>query len=90
MNDFATNASKERNSPHPIDREMIGLLPAAGHATRLTPLPLSKELYPIGFYQDSANQPKPKVVSHYLLENMQQAGVKKAFFIIRSSKIDRY
>jgi glucose-1-phosphate thymidylyltransferase len=88
MNDFATNASKERNSPNPIDREIIGLLPAAGHATRLAPLPLSKELYPIGFYQDSANQPKPKVVSHYLLEKMQQAGVQKAFFILRPGKWD--
>ncbi|WAL61478.1 nucleotidyltransferase family protein [Thermocoleostomius sinensis] len=81
MNEFATK-------PNPIDREIIGLLPAAGQATRLAPLPLSKELYPIGFYADSANQPKPKVVSHYLLESMQQAGARKAFFIVRPGKWD--
>lgn len=68
--------------------DVIGLLPAAGQATRLSPLPLSKELFPIGFYPNSENQPKPKVVSHYLLEKMRLAGVKKAFFILRPGKWD--
>lgn len=70
------------------DLEVIGLLPAGGQATRLSPLPLSKELYPIGFYADLAGQPKPKVVGHYLLEKMRLAGITQAFLIVRPGKWD--
>lgn len=70
-------------------RQIIGLLPAGGQATRISPLPLSKELYPIGF-QDFGNKYhwRPKVVSHYLLEKMQLAGIDKAYFILRPGKWD--
>lgn len=64
--------------------EVIALLPAGGQATRLAPLPLSKELYPIGFSEIG----KPKVVAHYLLEKMQRSGVQKAFFILKPGKWD--
>ncbi|GAB4226518.1 MAG: sugar phosphate nucleotidyltransferase [Elainellaceae cyanobacterium] len=75
------------NQPHSLD--LIGLLPAGGQATRLSPLPLSKELYPIGFHQPNPdNVSKPKVVSHYLLEKMRLAGIRKAFFILRPGKWD--
>ncbi|WP_088893099.1 sugar phosphate nucleotidyltransferase [Leptolyngbya ohadii] len=67
--------------------EIIGLLPAGGQATRLAPLPMSKELYPIGFRSDAGGM-RPKVVSHYLLEKMRSAGVQKAFFILRPGKWD--
>jgi len=69
--------------------QIIGLLPAGGHATRISPLPLSKELYPIGFRSvgDESNL-RPKVVCHYLLEKMQLAGIDQAYFILRSGKWD--
>ncbi len=77
---------------------LIGLVPAGGKATRISPLPLSKELYPVGFRGDvddikknnQLNQAKlrPKVVSHYLLEKMQLAGIDKAYFILRPGKWD--
>lgn len=63
--------------------EIIGLLPAGGQATRLAPLPMSKELYPIGF-----SEGRPKVVAHYLLEKMQRSGVQKAFLILKPGKWD--
>jgi glucose-1-phosphate thymidylyltransferase len=69
--------------------EVIGLLPAGGQATRLAPLPLSKELYPIGFHaagQDSTC--RPKVVAHYVLEKMRRAGITKAYFVLRPGKWD--
>jgi glucose-1-phosphate thymidylyltransferase len=70
-------------------REVIGLLPAAGLATRISPLPLSKELYPIGFQKiDGENGLRPKVISHYLLEKMRIANIKKAYFILRNGKWD--
>ena len=81
---------------------VIGLIPAGGKATRISPLPLSKELYPVGFRGDddieinnqsnnqnsNQNHLRPKVVSHYLLERMQLAGIDKAYFILRGGKWD--
>ena len=68
--------------------EVIGLLPAGGQATRISPLPCSKELYPIGFRSQQDGSLRPKVVSHYLLEKMQMAGIRKAFFLLRPGKWD--
>jgi glucose-1-phosphate thymidylyltransferase len=71
------------------DREVIGLLPAAGLAKRISPLPFSKELYPIGFRKiDREKGLRTKVVSHYLLEKMRLANIKKTFFIVRKGKWD--
>lgn len=67
---------------------IVGLLPAGGRATRLGPLPLSKELFPIGFDHAAAGQPRPKVVGQYLLEAMRQAGITRAFWILRPGKWD--
>jgi glucose-1-phosphate thymidylyltransferase len=75
----------------PSQPDIIALLPAGGQATRLSPLPLSKELYPIGFWEtESSLKPglKPKVVAHYLLEKMRRSGITKAFFILRPGKWD--
>ena len=70
------------------DQEVIGLLPAAGQATRISPLPVSKELYPIGFRSLPDGSLRPKVVCHYLLEKMQLAGISKAFVLLRPGKWD--
>jgi glucose-1-phosphate thymidylyltransferase len=68
--------------------EVIGLLPAGGQATRISPLPCSKELYPIGFRYLEDGSLRPKVVCHYLLEKMQLAGIRKAYFVLRPGKWD--
>lgn len=71
------------------DLEVIGLLPASGLAKRISPLPLSKELYPIGFRSiGNSDDLRPKVVCHYLLEKMRLAGIQKAYIIIRAGKWD--
>ena len=72
-----------------VGREVIGLLPAAGRATRISPLPFSKEVYPINFA--TAGQTKitrPKPVCQYLLERMRLAGVSRAYVVIRDGKWD--
>lgn len=70
-------------------REVIGLLPAGGQATRISPLPLSKELYPVGFRPvDESRSFRPKVVCHYLLEKMHLAGIDKAYIVLRPGKWD--
>jgi len=71
------------------ENEVVGLVPAAGQGKRIAPLPLSKELYPIGFQIiDGEKTPKPKVVSHYLLEKFRYAGITKAFIVLREGKWD--
>lgn len=81
MGDFPRNAASFQ--------EIIGLVPAAGLGNRISPLPCSKELYPIGFRQvDGNGTVRSKVVSHYLLEKMRLAGVKKAFIVLRDGKWD--
>ncbi len=68
---------------------MIGLVPAAGHGTRISPLPLSKELFPIGFQIiNGATTPRPKVVTHYLLEKFKNVGISKAYIVLREGKWD--
>lgn len=75
-------------SQNKIKQEVIGLIPAAGQATRISPLPGSKELYPIGFRSVEDGSLRPKVACHYLLERMRLADVRKAYFVLRSGKWD--
>ena len=71
------------------DREVIGLIPAGGRAERITPLPCSKEIYPIGFWSmPGFDSPRPKAVCHYLLEKMALAGISKTYIVLRSGKWD--
>jgi glucose-1-phosphate thymidylyltransferase len=79
----------DRNHDPHISEDLTGLIPAGGTATRINPLPCSKELFPVKFY--SAKKRKhvpPKVISYYLLERMRCANVKKAYFILRPGKWD--
>jgi len=69
--------------------EVVAVLPAAGRSLRLAPLPCSKELLPVGFGAIPGIQGiRPKVASHYLLESLLEAGVRKGYFIIRQGKWD--
>ncbi len=70
-------------------KEVVGLMPAGGRATRIAPLPCSKELYPIGLRPvDGGPGKHPKVVCHYLLEKMRLAGISKTYIVLRKGKWD--
>lgn len=69
-------------------REIVGVIPAGGHATRIAPLPCSKEVYPVGFRAVADGGVRPKVVCHYLLEKMRRAGITKAYMVLRDGKWD--
>jgi glucose-1-phosphate thymidylyltransferase len=70
-------------------KKLVGLIPAAGTAERISPLPCSKEIYPVEFENSPENKTlRPKVVSQYLLESMKRVEVDKAYFIIRKGKWD--
>src|SRR5262245_49372262 len=68
--------------------DVIGIIPAAGEAKRISPLPCSKELYPIGFCRSADKESQPKVVCHYLLEKMRVAGITQTYIILRHGKWD--
>ena len=70
---------------------VIGLIPAAGTAKRISPLPGSKELFPIGFREvelDGHVQIRPKVISQYLIDNMFTAGASKVWMVLGRGKWD--
>lgn len=74
------------NDPPP---DLVALVPAGGKATRISPLPCSKEVYPVGFRAvGEGSGSRPKVVSHYLLENMRLAGAKNVYIILQQGKWD--
>ena len=72
-------------------KKIVGIIPAAGKGTRLSPFPCPKELFPIG-YQDypvnGALQKRPKVISQYLIENIINAGAERIIFILGEDKHD--
>jgi glucose-1-phosphate thymidylyltransferase len=72
-----------------VNVEVIGLIPAAGLASRLAALPCSKEIFPIGYHaMGGIGDMKLRVASDFLLERMRIADINKAFFIIREGKWD--
>jgi glucose-1-phosphate thymidylyltransferase len=77
--------------PAPDDNmpDIVALIPSAGRATRIAPLPCSKEIFPLGLaHLEKTGSVRPKVVCHYLLEKMRLAGAKKGFIIVRHGKWD--
>jgi glucose-1-phosphate thymidylyltransferase len=64
---------------------MWGIIPAAGHGTRIQPLAFSKELLPVG---DRDGGQRPKAVSEYLVERLTAAGADKLCFVISPGKSD--
>jgi glucose-1-phosphate thymidylyltransferase len=65
----------------------VGVIPGGGSATRLAPLPCSKELLPIGFRQTSCG-PRPKVIANYLVDGLRLAGARQIFWLIDRAKTD--
>ena len=69
--------------------EYVGLIPAAGTAARISPLPCSKEIFPVGYGEIGASgRQRPKVAAHYLLEQMNLARAKYVYFVLSNNKWD--
>jgi len=72
-----------------ISNNITAIIPAAGYASRISPLPCSKEIYPIGHYdQRIEGKSGVKVISSVLIENMISAGADSVYIIIRKGKWD--
>lgn len=66
---------------------MWGIVPAAGHGSRIQPLAFSKELLPVGSRRDDGTE-RPCAVSEYLLERLILGGADKICFVISPGKSD--
>jgi glucose-1-phosphate thymidylyltransferase len=67
--------------------EPVGVIPGGGGASRLAPLPFSKELYPVGFRETPAG-PRPKAIVNYLIDALQLGGARRAFWLLDKRKAD--
>jgi glucose-1-phosphate thymidylyltransferase len=77
------------NQPQNAIQNLVGVIPAAGVASRLAPLPCSKELLQVRGYSAEEKSPSPlKAVSYYLLEKMRRVNVSKVYIILRDGKWD--
>ncbi len=68
--------------------EIVGLIPAAGHAARLGRMPCSKEICPVGYRMGDGGKATLIVAAEYLLEKFRAAGARKAFVVLREGKWD--
>lgn len=66
---------------------MWGIVPAAGHGSRIQPLAFSKELLPVGSRVVDGGE-RPRAVSEYLLDRLTRAGVDRICFVISPGKSD--
>jgi glucose-1-phosphate thymidylyltransferase len=62
---------------------VVGVIPMAGHASRLGGIPFSKELYPVALSGDRIT-----VASEHLMRGMKIAGASQFHLIIRKGKWD--
>ena len=64
-----------------------GIVPAAGHGSRIQPLAFSKELLPVGSRLDGERE-RPRAVSEYLVERLVLGGAGRICFVISPGKSD--
>jgi glucose-1-phosphate thymidylyltransferase len=69
-------------------RELVGVLPAAGTATRLGRLPCSKEILPVGLVGDDAGHRRLRVAVEDALDALWAAGVQRAVIVLAPGKED--
>ncbi|GAC1314852.1 MAG: sugar phosphate nucleotidyltransferase [Chloroflexota bacterium] len=67
---------------------MLGIIPAAGAASRLQPLAFSKEMLPVGSARDENGVERPVAVSEFLVERMMHAGADRVCFVLSPEKTD--
>lgn len=69
--------------------DVVGLVPAAGTASRIQPIPCSKEVLPLGFRPDGPEgRLRPRAAAETLLEAMDRAGAGRAYVVLRTGKWD--
>jgi glucose-1-phosphate thymidylyltransferase len=73
----------------PLNDSRVGIIPAAGAARRISPLPCSKEILPLRYSGERSQWGGyVKTPIQYLLNLMQTAGVEQIYVVARSGKQD--
>ena len=72
----------------PLNRSVIGIVPAAGRATRLPNRDCSKELLPIDTHNDDGGSVRPRLLSEDLVGAMVEAGAESICMVIAPDKND--
>ncbi len=70
-------------------RNIVGILPAAGTATRMEPYNVAKELVSVGYHSvqiGSETKRLPMVVSQYMIHAMAQADIRNIYFVLSPHK----
>jgi glucose-1-phosphate thymidylyltransferase len=68
--------------------DFMGLIPAAGKATRLAPFRYPKELLPIGYELTATGGARPRAVAEYGVEALLAAGIDRMLFVVAPWKLD--
>jgi glucose-1-phosphate thymidylyltransferase len=77
------------NKKHNNSYDLVGVIPAAGTASRLGRLPCSKELLPVGSSNGrQADCVRTRAMIDYLLEKMRLATARKVYIVLREGKWD--
>ncbi len=74
-----------------MEMEAVGLIPAAGHGSRLRPFRYPKELLPLGYApspQADGEGLRIKVVCEYALDNLVEAGIEQAYVVVGDHKCE--
>src|SRR3954469_637479 len=66
---------------------MLGVIPAAGAARRLQPLPFSKELLPVGSRMADGAE-RPRAVSEFVIERLVLGGATRLCIVVAPRKLD--
>ena len=72
---------------HTQDPNIVGLIPAAGEGSRISPIPCSKEIFPVNFCGNGDNSAM-RVAVTYLLNSFCKAGVEQVYMVTRKGKWD--
>lgn len=67
---------------------MLGIVPAAGAATRMQPWASSKELLPLGHVSGRDGSARLIPISEYVLDRMQAAGADRICLVVSGAKSD--
>jgi len=69
--------------------DIVGLIPAAGRASRMGPLPCSKEILPIGVWRDPLSSGRRiAVLGDCLLDQYRASGIRRVVTILAPGKTD--
>ncbi len=80
-----TTKNPHESKPH---KQVVGIIPMAGQASRLAGLRSSKEIYPLDSDATDEGDQQPRVVCEHLLGKMRTAGVLTIYAVLREGKWD--